>query len=123
MADSITEVTETGWLSQITGSIKSVGIGILLFVVAFPALFINEGCYVKTKKALDEGLGLVQSVSSENVDPAYDGKLVHMTGKATTEETLTDDEFGVSENAIKLYRTAEMYQWKEIKETKTKKKK
>lgn len=122
MSDSFTEVTEQGWLSQITGSIKSVLVGLILFVVAFPALFINEGCYVKTKKALEEGQGAVVSVDPGKVDPGNEGKLVHMIGEATTDAVLTDDEFGVSENAIKLRRSAEMYQWDEEVKTKTTKK-
>ena len=38
------------------------------------------------------------------VDPANDGTLVHMTGMATTAETLTDPAFDVSANALKLTR-------------------
>lgn len=119
MSDSFTEVTEEGWLGQIRNSFKSVLLGIILFLAAFPTLFLNEGCYVKRKKALDEGKGAVVHVSAQTVDAANEGKLVHMTGKATTDEILQDEMFDISENAIKLSRVAEMYQWKEEKETET----
>jgi hypothetical protein len=41
---------------------------------------------------------------------------------AKTEDILKDTKFGISKNAIKLKRKAEMYQWKEEKESKTEKK-
>jgi hypothetical protein len=47
------------------------------------------------------------------MDPANEGKLVHTTGRAKTEETLADADFGVSANAIRLKRKVEMQQWKE----------
>jgi hypothetical protein len=56
------------------------------------------------------------------VDNANDQKLVHLSGEAKTDEVLTDSIFGVSVNAIKLHRGVEMYQWKENKQSKTKKK-
>ena len=43
-------------------------------------------------------------------DPALDGKLVHVTGTATTEEVLTDPDFKVSANAIRLSRLVNYYQ-------------
>jgi len=121
MPDTFTETTTTGWLDQIKNAIAGVLIGLVLFVVAFPALFINEGCYVKDMKALGE-LGLkTVSVSPDKVDPANQGKPVHMIGEAKTDETLADPDFAVSKNAIKLKRVAEMYQWKENEEKKTEK--
>lgn len=120
-SDTYTEVTETSWFSRLGSSIKGIGFGILLFLVAFPLLFWNEGRAVKTARALTEGAGAVVSVDAQTVDPANEGKLVHVTGPAATDETLTDTEFGVSANAIKLVREVEMYQWRENSQTKTEK--
>jgi hypothetical protein len=39
MADSFTETTSQGWLSRLMESIKSVLLGLVLFVLAFPLLF------------------------------------------------------------------------------------
>ena len=58
------------------------------------------------------------SVAEDKVDTANDGKLVHLTGLATTEDVLEDNDFGISANAIKLKRAVQMYQWKETKKTK-----
>jgi len=90
--------------------------------VAFVLLFWNEGRTVRVAKSLAEGASAVVSVSSDRVDAASEGKLVHMTGEATTTETLSDLEFGVSVPAIKLERRAEMYQWKEEKKSQTRSK-
>jgi hypothetical protein len=115
--DSFTEVTEQSWFSRLFDSIKSVLLGIVLFVVAFPVLFWNEGRAVRTAKSLAEGASAVVSVSADAVNAANEGKLVHMTGEATTAETLSDPEFGVSAPAIKLKRQVEMYQWEEQKKS------
>jgi hypothetical protein len=122
MVDEFTEVTHQGWLSRIGSSIKGVLFGLLFFIVAFPLLWWNEGRAVTTAKSLKEGAAAVVSVSAEQALNANDGKLVHLTGSATTGESLRDAQFGVSANAIKLKRTVEMYQWEEESRTEEKRK-
>ena len=115
---AVTETETIGWGSRLGGSIKGVLFGLGLFVLGFPVLFWNEGNYVKTAKALDEGEGACVAVESNaSVDPEMNGKLVHMTGKADTQDVLTDDAFGVSATAIRLSRKVEMYQWIEHSKT------
>lgn len=118
--DSYTEVTEQSWFSRLLDSIKSVLFGIVLFLLAFPVLFWNEGRAVRTARSLEEGAGVVVSVSADRVDSANEGKLVHMTGEATTTETLSDPDFGVSSPAIRLERRVKMYQWQEEKKSESK---
>lgn len=120
--DRFTEVSSQSWLSRIGSSIKGILVGLLLFVVAFPLLFWNEGRAVKTHKTLKEGGKIVITVASDSVDASNEGKLVHVTALADTETTLTDSVFGVSEKALKLKRTVEMYQWNEKSQSTTKKK-
>lgn len=120
--DSFTEVTNESWFGRIGGAIKGIVIGVILFAVAFPLLFWNEGRAVKRYKSLKEGAGAVVAVSSERIDATNSGKLIHVSGKATTDETLTDPMFGVSANGLKLKRMVEMYQWKETSNSTTKKK-
>lgn len=121
MSDSFTEVTSTNWFQRLGNSFKGILVGILLFIIAFPVLFLNEQSEVKRFKALAEGLGAVVSVSSTNVDPANNGKLVHITGITETKDVLTDSEFGISEVAIRMRRHTEMYQWKENRSSRTEK--
>jgi hypothetical protein len=122
MSDSYTEVTSESWFSRLGNAIKGVVLGLILFVVAFPLLWWNEGRAVKTAKGLKEAGGAVVSVAADKVNPDQDKQLVHLTAKATTEETLSDPDFKFSAPAIKLRRRVEMYQWKENEKTEERKK-
>ena len=120
---AVTETETIGWGQRLGGSIKGVVAGLAIFIAGFPVLFLNEGNYVKMAKALDEGEGACVEVESiAEVDTEMNGKLVHMSGKAETDDILSDDTFGVSAKAIRLTRKVEMYQWIEhAKETEKKK--
>lgn len=122
MPDSVTVTSSQSWFSRIIGSIKSVLFGLILFVVAFPVLFWNEGRAVQTARSLDEGAGAVVSVPANAVDPGNEGKLVHVSGSVTTEGALIDPELGVEAEGIKLIRVVEMYQWKEEQRSEKRKK-
>ncbi len=113
MPDVFTKSTHNSWGSRIGGSFKGIIFGLLLFVIAFPLLFWNEGRAVKMQKSLEEGANSVISVSVDSVDSANQDKLIHITGKADTTDTLNDSAFVVSSTAIKLNRIVEMYQWEE----------
>jgi hypothetical protein len=121
--DSFTEVSHEGWFSRIKNAIVGVLFGILLFVIAFPVLFLNEGRAVKRSKAIEFGAASLETVSADKVDPGKEGGYVHITATADSSETLTDPKLGISaEKALRLQRKVEMYQWKENKRTETKKK-
>lgn len=120
--DTFTEVTSRSWFSRIGNAFKGIIFGLILVAVSFPLLFWNEGRAVKRYKTLQEGGGAVISISADSVDPANQGKLVHIIGTATTGETITDPVFGVTSQSIKLLRTVEMYQWKQKSESTEKKK-
>ena len=120
--DSVTEVTSQGLGSRLMASIKGVFTGFILVAAAIGLLWWNEGRTVHTAKGLEEAGGNVISLSSETVDPANEGKLIHVTGNADTGEILEDPLFGIKEKAVHLKRSVEMYQWKENVETNTEKK-
>jgi len=122
MSDSFTETVTTGWFSRIGNSIKGILVGIIMIVIAFPVLFVNEGRAVKTRKDLNQGAKECVIANSESVDATNDGKLVHLSGMASSEGSIGDDQFGVKAVALILKRNVEMYQWKENTDTKTKKK-
>lgn len=114
--------TKQGYFSRITDSIKGIFVGILLVIVAIILLWWNEGRTVKRYRDLKFGQGQTISVSSDTVDSANEGKLIHTTGRAETTETLRDDIFGLPVVALRLRRSVEMYQWAEEQETKEEKK-
>jgi hypothetical protein len=119
MADQFTAVTNISWFTRIKDAFAGLVFGLALFLASFPLLFWNEGRAIKTAKSLTEGASAVVSVGADRVDPANEGKLVHVTGLATTTEALGDGAFGVSATALRLRRKVEMYQWVEKSETKT----
>ena len=121
MADLV-EISSQGWLSRIFSSIGGVLVGLLLFFVAFPLLWWNEGRAVQTYKSLKEGAGVVVPAAAERVDAAHEGKLVHVSGRATTAEILEDPTFKISAAALRLRREVEMYQWVQNKSTEKRKK-
>lgn len=120
---AVTETSTESWGSRLGNSIKGVVIGGVLFIAGIPLLFWNEGRSVKTTQALEEGAANCVAVpSADTIDAANEGKLIHVTGTAKTDDVLTDDIFsGISIKGMRLSRTVEYYQWVE-NEKKEKKK-
>jgi len=122
MADFST-TTSRGWGSRLKNSFGGMIFGLILVAGSFIALWFNEGRSVRRYQDLKDGKGAVVSVSSDKIDAANNGKLVHFSGRATAGSTPTDANFGVSsEGALKLRREVEMYQWKESTSSETRKK-
>ena len=108
------EVTTTGYGSRVGNSFKAIGSGILLFCLGTALLWWNEGRAVKTEKMLDEaGSAYVEMENPNKKDASLEGELICGTAMATTEDLLTDKEFGIGAKAIALKRTVEYYQWVE----------
>lgn len=122
MPDSFSVTTSQSWFSRLFGSIKSVLVGLIFFVLAFPLLWWNEGRAVRTARSLSEGAGSIVSAPADSIDASKEGKLVHMTGPISTEQPVADDALPVQAQAVKLIRNVEMYQWQEEKKSETKKK-
>lgn len=105
------ETTKTSYGKNIGNSFKGIFVGIGLILVATILIFWNENRAIKTYKALNRTQdACVELPSLATVDPAFNGKTVHCTGIATTNETLSDPIFGVDINAISLSRQVEYYQ-------------
>ncbi len=119
MSDSFTEVATKSWTSRIGESIKGVLVGLVLIAGSCYFLFWNEGRAVQTQRSLTEGASLVVAVAPARVDPANDGKLVHLSGDLKPGAALADPDFMVTAVALRLARTVEMYQWKEETKTET----
>lgn len=122
MSDRVVEVSSRSWGSRLVESVKGVLFGIVLFLAAFPLLWWNEGRALQTAKSLEEGQSAAVAVPADRVDAANEGKLVHVSGTASTPETLQDNAFGVAVQALRLQREVEMFQWVEDKKSETRKK-
>ena len=114
--DSFTEVTHQSWGSRLQEQASKSIAGFVLFLAAFPLLFWNEGRAVDVSMALEEGKGAVVPVVADALDTSNDGKLIHFSGEATTQDMVTDLDFAIEARALKLRRVTEMYQWEEEKE-------
>lgn len=115
-----TRVTKVGYGSKLGNSIKGIFGGFIAILIAIVLLWWNEGNSVREIKKVKEGKAALVEISSETVNPDNEGSLVHLSGFATTNDTLADPRFGIEVNAIKLERVVEMYQYKENKKTEEK---
>lgn len=116
---TIRETTTVSWFGRLRRSVGGVLFGLLLVVAMVVLLFWNEGRAVTTARSLEEGAGIVISVGSGSVDPANEGRLVHVTGDVATGHVPSDPDFAVSAAGIRLDRIAEMFQWRETTSTET----
>ena len=86
----------------------------MLFCIGTALLWWNEGRTVKTAKMLEEAGGAyVEMENPDKKDASLDGELVCGTAMATTQDSLSDSQFGVGAKAIALHRKVEYYQWVE----------
>jgi hypothetical protein len=60
---------------------------------------------------------LAQGFQKNRIDPANEDKLVHVSGELKTTARLTDPDFAMSAHAALLVRNAEMFQWREVRDT------
>jgi len=115
-----TETTTTSYGGRLSRSLKGIVGGLIAFIAGTALLFWNEGNYVKTYKALNEAQDATIAVDSvAERDPALNGKVIHASARAETEDILRDPAFDVSVNAISLQRSVEYYQYEERSSTTT----
>lgn len=112
-----TKVTKVSWFDRLKNSVLGIGAGIVLIIGMIALLWWNEGRAVQTQRSLSEGSGLVASVPAGVVDPANEGQLVHLTGALSTDDLLSDDNFLVRAEGVRLVRNVEMFQWLESSTT------
>ena len=114
MSDSVSVTSHHSYWSRVWNSFKSILWGILLVIISVVLLARNESNYVKQKAALNEWASLINETTSEQINPDFEWKEVHLYwDTASNAETLTDDIFWVKTDNLKLKRTVEMYQWYE----------
>jgi len=122
MSDVYRTVQGKSWFARIASSVVGVGGGILLILVMIGVLFWNEGRAVKTRAGLNELQETAVELPAPKLQSDNDGKPVHFIGPTVTGDVLRDTRFDVAENAIRLDRVVEMYQWSEEKKSATRNK-
>ena len=109
-----TETTTTGYGTRVGNSFRAIGSGFLLFIAGTALLWWNEGRAVKTEKMLEEaGSAYVEMANPDKKDASLEGELICGTALATSEDSLSDAQFGIGAKAISLRRSVEYYQWVE----------
>ena len=115
------KVTKTSYGGRLKNALSGVAFGFVMLIAGTVLLFWNEGRTVKTTKMLKEAQGVcVELGDPAQLNPEMNGKMIHACGYADTKDILTDGQFGISVNAIKLIRSTEFYQWVEHTSTTTK---
>lgn len=118
--DQFTSTENFGYFSRLKSSLKNIIWWIILIIIWIWLLRRNEGRAVKTQKSLEEGQKIVVAVSSNTVNPLYEGKLVYTTWTTSSQTPARDEEFWVQPSgAIVLVRKVEMYQREEETTTDT----
>ena len=119
--DTFTKTTRTGWGSRLKNALAGIIIGPIFIIGSIWGLAWNEGRSAEAQAALNKGEREVVAVSPDSINKSLEGKLVYLTGDATTNEILRDPMFGVEKNALWLQRATDMYQWQEEKDTSSEK--
>lgn len=112
-SDQFTEVTNTSWFARLGRAVVGVVMGLVFIVVSIGVLFWNEGRAIRTAQGLTEGEGIVRSVAADKVDPSSNGRLIHVSGRLSTAGPVTDPDFALRADGVRLERHVEVYQWKE----------
>ena len=116
-----TETTRTSYGQRLGNSFRGIFLGLILFIGGTVLIWWNEGRAVKTDKMLKEAQSqVVEMPDISRVDPAFEGKLVHASGLATTTDSLYDSKYHVGVRGISLRRDVEYYQWVEHASSTTK---
>ena len=109
-----TEVKTTSWSSRLGSSFGGILFGIILFLVGTGLLWWNEGDFVKTRDALNEAQSVTVELGDvQHINQTLNGKLVHASGFADTNDIVRDPVFGIGAKGICLERRVEFFQWTE----------
>lgn len=117
------ETNRTSYGKNVGNSFKGILTGLVMVIVATILIFWNENRAIKNYKAIGRAQdACVEMPDINTVSPDFDGKTVHCTGVASTNETLADENFGIRANALCINRKVEYFQWVEHSKTVTKEK-
>lgn len=119
--DTYRVVTTRSWDNKLAGKPIGLVLGPLMVLGACVGLFWNEGRAVQTARSLTEGAGLVIDVPTSPVTLANQGLLVHVTGDMKAPAKVSDPDFAISSDAVRLIRDVWMYQWQEESKSETRK--
>ena len=119
MPDPNIVTTHNSWFSRLGASFRGVVTGLILALAGIVLLFWNEGRSVDAIRANAEGAANVVAVNANRIDPANEGRLVHVSAPALAEGVRQDMALGISSDALILARKVEYYQWQQTAKSET----
>ena len=117
--DPLVVTTHASWLQRLGGALAGMAVGVILVLGGLTLLFGNEGRAVRAAQTLDEGGRLATSASPDRIDPAQEGRPIHVVGMAQAAGPLSDESTGLRISGLRLVRKVELYQWVETVRTET----
>lgn len=86
---------------------------VALFLVSFGILFFNEDRALRQQLSLEEATAEIVSLKWFKFEPHTTGRVVHVAGPLRTGSPLTEPDYNIQVQAVKLRRRVAMYQWVE----------
>ncbi len=117
--DRITQTTQRSWFQRLGSAFTGVLVGLVMAAVSVVVLGWNEGRSIAQMRGLSEGARMVVSAPLATIDPANEGRLIHLSGLLRVEGRRTDPLSGVSAEGVSLKRSIELYQWSETRRSET----
>ena len=107
--DRITRTTQRSWFQRLGSAFTSVLVGLVMAAVSVAVLGWNEARSIAQMRGLSEGARMVVSAPLTGIDPANEGRLIHLSGLLRVEGRRTDPLSGVSAEGVSLKRSIELY--------------
>lgn len=87
--------------------------GLVLGILALVTTHLNETRAIDFSIHYNKVMNKVAEVDSNRFSPEHEGKLIYLHGRLQVDEPLTEPEYGVSVQAVKLRQRVQMFQWVE----------
>lgn len=118
-SDHVSETTRRSWFQRVGAAFTGVLAGLVIVVLGIGLLAWNEGRSIARIRGLGEGGRAVVTAPLTRIDPANEGRLIHLSGPLVVEGRREDPASGVSVGGVSLRRTVEYYQWTETSRSET----
>uniref|UniRef100_A0A8D9DYC8 Transmembrane protein 43 homolog n=1 Tax=Cacopsylla melanoneura TaxID=428564 RepID=A0A8D9DYC8_9HEMI len=93
-------------------NVKTV-LGLFLGVLGIVTIYLNETHAIDLTIHYNKAINKVTEIDSNHFSSEHDGKLVYLHGRLQVDEPLTEPEYGISIQAVKLRQRVQMFQWVE----------
>lgn|GEM_PF-2528552 len=107
---------DESWYSRAKSGIRTFA-SVAIFLASLGLLYWNEGYSKRHSDAIAEVGKQVVEAPLDAINPALEGKPVHLSARVISQSGTQDDFFGLRTQGVGLYREVEIFQWIEYEET------